>query len=312
MLDGMSSPAPGPPVDTSRPFLRKDGLAAGLTKHQLDGPAYTSLFGSVRVRADVAVDAWVRARAASLVVAGVISHHTAAELWGGIVPTTTRTHVSVLGRDRRRPRAGLVVHHVRSLVTRAHRGLTLTSPEQTFCDLGAWLTMVDLVVLGDSLVRRGATTPERLVAAVGAWRGSHRAIAARAADLVRARVDSPMETRVRLMLLLAGLPEPVVNLEVGADGVRYRLDLAWPELRLAVEYDGRHHAEDARQWGHDLGRREWLDGNGWRLIVLRAEDVYTTPWQSILRVAEAMRQRGYDKPLGEPPLIFTEHFPGRG
>ena len=78
-----------------------------------------------------------------------------------------------------------------------------------------------------------------------------------------------------------------------------------------MEYDGRHHAEDAHQWGHDLSRREWLDAHGWRLIVLRAEDVYSTPWASVARVVAAMGSRGYDKPLTSPPATFAEHFPGR-
>lgn len=299
-------------LDTRRPFPRQVGLKAGLSKHQLDGPTYTQLFGSVRILAAVTVDVRIRSLAATLVVPGAaVSHHTAADLWGGIVPDTTLTHLSVLGRERRRPRQGLVLHHSKKLSTRRHKGLLATTPEQTFCDLAGTLSLVELVVLGDSLVKKGVTTPAALVAAAERWTGSPKAKARRAADLVRERVDSPMETRVRLMLVFAGLPEPVVNLQVGDNGVTFRLDLAWPELRLAVEYDGRHHAEDAHQWGHDLSRREWFDGNGWRLIVLRAEDVYGTPWASVVRVVEAMRPRGYDKPLSSPPAFFAEHFPGR-
>lgn len=300
------------PLDTRAPFLRKDGLAAGLTKHQLDGKRYTSLFGSVRILAAVPLDVRLRCLAAQLLVPGAaVSHHSAAELWGGVVPDTTLTHLTVPTRARRRPRTGLVVHHARESRTTTYRGVLVTTPEQTFCDLAGSLSLVDLVILGDSLVRAKVTTPRKLVEATAAATGGHRALARQAADLVRERVDSPMETRVRLMLIFAGLPEPVVNLRVGDDGRTFRLDLSWPELRLAVEYDGRQHAEDARQWGHDLGRREWLDGSGWRLIVLRAEDVYSTPWASVVRVVEAMRTRGYDKPLSTPPALFAEHFPGR-
>lgn len=300
------------PLDTRRPFLRQVRLRAGLSKHHLDGPAYTRLFGSVRVLAAVPIDVRLRSLAATLVVPNAaISHHTAAELWRGIVPDTTLTHVTVQGRERRRARQGLVVHHARRVRTRTFRGVLLTTPEQTFCDLAGILGLVELVILGDSMVRQQATTPADLMTAADQWQGAHRARARRAAELVRERVDSPMETRVRLMLVFAGLPEPVVNLQVGDDGVTFRLDLAWPDLRLAVEYDGRHHAEDAHQWGHDLSRREWLDGRGWRIIVLRAEDVFGTPWASITRIVEAMKPCGYDKQLGSPPALFAEHFPGR-
>ena len=92
--------------------------------------------------------------------------------------------------------------------------------------------------------------------------------------LLPAREFSPLEKRV-----LAGLPEPEVNVCFYDDlgQLRRRLDMAYRRHRLALEYDGRQHAEDARQWGRDLDRREWLDARGWRLIVLRAEDVFSGP-----------------------------------
>lgn len=294
------------------PFLRRDGLKAGLTKHSLDGPGFLALFGAVRVHASTPVDARIRARAVLLVMPhAVISDHTAAQVWGGIVPETGSTHVTVESASRRSRRAG-VVSHVRSRVAVVeHDGVRVTPPELTFVHLADRLTLVDLVVLGDSLVRRGATSPAALRRAARASTSRSRARARRAADLVRERVDSPMETRVRLLLLLAGLPEPIVNLELGDGDRRFRLDLSWPELRLAVEYDGRHHAEDPGQWGRDLGRREWFDAAGWRLIVLRSDDVYVTPWATVVRVVDAMRPRGYDKPLGAPPAELLAHFPGR-
>jgi hypothetical protein len=77
----------------------------------------------------------------------------------------------------------------------------------TFPDLGCWLSLVDLVVLGDSLVRRSRTTPAELILACGAptGRGSRRT--REAARWVRDRVDSPMESRARTLRVLAGLPE---------------------------------------------------------------------------------------------------------
>lgn len=92
----------------------------------------------------------------------------------------------------------------------------------------------------------------------------------------------------------------------------YRLDLSYPELRFAIEYDGRQHAEDAAQWGHDISRREWLDDHQWRLLILRATDVYDTPWETVRRIGKILATRGYDKPLPvEPPTAFRIHFPGR-
>jgi hypothetical protein len=79
--------------------------------------------------------------------------------------------------------------------------------------------------------------------------------------LVRERVDSPMESRLRMLIVLAGLPEPRVNVTYGEeDGlVLRRYDLSWPEVRVIVEYDGRHHVERVEQWESDLERREAID-----------------------------------------------------
>lgn len=290
------------------PFLRKEGLARGMTKHQVDGRAFHKLFGSVRVPAHAGLGAVTRGRAALLVVPGaVVSHHTAAEVWGVVVPEAAHTHVSVPRRDARRSREGLRCHVNPGPALARRDGLLLTTPPQTFVDLAADLDLVDLVVLGDSIVHKELASPDDLLDAAGAAGGRHTTLARAAADLVRAGAQSPMETRSRLMLHLAGLPEPSLQHQVG----RFFLDLAWPDLRVAAEYDGRQHAEDDEQWAHDLGRREWLDGQEWRLVVLRATDVYDAPWAAVQRVVAAMAARGYEKRLGDPPAQFTRHFPGR-
>ena len=83
-------------------------------------------------------------------------------------------------------------------------------------------------------------------------------LAREAADLVRRGVDSPMESRLRLLLVLAGLPEPEVGRPVySADGGWLaQPDLSYPALKIAIEYDGGHHLQDARQWQRDIRRRE--------------------------------------------------------
>jgi very-short-patch-repair endonuclease len=68
------------------------------------------------------------------------------------------------------------------------------------------------------------------------------------------------------MLVLAGFPEPETNQNVldDAGGWIARPDLVYRLLKLALEYDGRQHAEDSRQWAKDIRRRELLDAAGWR------------------------------------------------
>ncbi len=238
--------------------------------------------------------------------AAVASHHTAAALWGAIAPSTGTVPS---GNTRRRPR-GLVVHTADRSST-WHRGVPITSPAQTFVDMATYLPLLDLMVLGDSMVRRTAATPADLVVAASATRGRNARLARRVARLVRADVDSPMETTTRLLIALAGLPEPVVNHVIrDVDGaLRRRLDMAYVEARLAVEYDGRQHAESNVQWQVDVGRREELDGDGWRMMVVMAKDIYRTPVHTVDRLRAAMRRAGI--PIGAGSDEWRDHFPPR-
>jgi hypothetical protein len=138
-------------------------------------------------------------------------------------------------------------------MTSTIHNLRVTNPAQTFLDLAGSLDLVDLVVLGDSLVKAKRVTPEELTAAASVWDGAGAARARRAARFVRKGVDSPKETRVRMLLVLAGLPEPTVNVIIrNPDGSwRMRFDLAYPGLKLIIEYDGRQHSENSSQWRRD-------------------------------------------------------------
>lgn len=100
--------------------------------------------------------------------------------------------------------------------------------------------------------------------------------------------------RLRLLLVLAGLPEPRVNLIFrGRDGGwRRRYDLAYEELRLIIEYDGRQHADDAQQWQTDIFRREELDHIRWRLVLVTSEGIYREPLRTLERVRDALLDCG--------------------
>lgn len=180
----------------------------------------------------------------------------------------------------------------------------------TFLDLVGHLGLVDLVILGDSLVRRRPVTPDQLVRAAQGLT-EFRRHALDAADLVRAGVDSPMETRLRLLMVLAGLPEPEVNIvlrnEYG-DVVR-RSDMGFRSSRLALEYDGRQHAESAEQHATDIVRREELGADGWYFWTAISKDIFRHPATTLTRIVAVMQLRGMDT----PPLRddWRRHFPGR-
>jgi hypothetical protein len=296
--------------DPKMPFLSSAVRGVHLSDWELRPPRYTQLFRGVWIDSGVEIDTLIRGRAALLVTErnSALSHHTAAEIWGGIVPDTPDIHVTSPKVPSRKD--GIVGHRARRpTLVQQFRGVRLTTPVQTFTDLRL-LSLVELVVLGDSLVRRERVTTEALREAAAAVRGRSGAHLSQAAGLVRAEVDSAMETRLRLLLVLAGLPEPAINHKIWwPDGtVRFRFDLSYPEHRLAIEYDGRQHTE-SRQWGIDLDRREWMDDHAWRLLVNRSGDIYSTPARTLRRVTDAMRARG----MVVPPLsdAWRRHFPSR-
>jgi hypothetical protein len=120
-----------------------------------------------------------------------------------------------------------------------------------------------------------------------------------------------METRLRLLLVLAGLPEPVVNHVIRDDlgAWTYRLDLAYPAVRVAVEYDGRQHAESREQWVRDVGRREWFDDHDWRILTVPSGDLYIRPDRTLERVGAVLSSRGV--PAHVRGAEWRRHFPVR-
>ncbi|MDQ2795804.1 MAG: hypothetical protein M3Y06_01325 [Actinomycetota bacterium] len=279
----------------SGPFTRAMGLTSGLTDWTLRGPGFRRVVTNVYVPAAVRLTPAVRARAVLLIApkGAVVARHTAAQIWGGVVPDSPDIHLLV-PRGSRFRREGVLATETEDVSAVVRAGVSLTSPARTFVDLARTLTLVELVVLGDSRVRRGAVNRDQLVADAAVARGRGARLARRAATYVRDGVDSPMETRLRMLIVLGGLPEPVVNYmlrdEHGAWLMRF--DLSYPAWRIAVEYDGRQHAESSRQWVHDVGRREWLDTNGWRLVVVLSGDLFGKAGATLARVECVLAERG--------------------
>ena len=279
-------------LDVTCPFTFAAAVAAGLTAGRLRGKAFRKLFTGVYISAHVAPKPIHPVQAALLIhpPSAFASHSSAAVVLDAPLPAgLADVHVSVFeAKDRRRRRG--IKPHVAPPATPVmrYRGLRVSAPAQCFVELAAQLTLVDLVVVGDYFVARKWVTPEQLVERA---RGT---AAEWAASYVRRDVDSPMETRLRMLLVLAGLPEPEVNFKVlHADGrVRYRFDLSYPGLKIVVEYDGRQHRADLDQWDHDLKRGEWLDDEGWWHVPVFSRGIYRRPDETLGRVVKALRARG--------------------
>jgi hypothetical protein len=307
-------PVPEVPEDLiAGPFTVARARELGVGAQVLRGERWRTPFPGVRVVADYPDDVLSRCAAAALVLpaSAAFSHETAVRLHDlptplGATDRPDRLHVSV-------PR-GVVVPRLPALAGHEllwddptdvvhHNGLRLTSVRRTVCDLAsAGWPLEELVVLGDAAIRNDRQTTRALLhARVRAWAGRRGARRLREMlALIEDRVDSPMETRVRLLLLRAGLPRAEVNVPVRDEEGEYlhTPDLAWRRWRVALDYDGAHHfpSVDSRgdQWRRrqDIARKEMLEAHGWILRVVTSYDVLVRPDLTVSRVRLALRQRG--------------------
>jgi very-short-patch-repair endonuclease len=103
-------------------------------------------------------------------------------------------------------------------------------------------------------------------------------------------VRSPRETRLRLLVLDSGLPEPEINYWIYDDRGRFltESDLVYPREKVVLEYEGDHHRTDVKQWRKDIARRESLEDAGWRVIRVSADDLDLYPDRLITRIRRAL------------------------
>lgn len=310
--EGLHETKPGaPPKFTRQPFTPKKGREAGISRTELASGAYRQLLWGVHISAEVPVDPWIEAKAALVAAqAGAfVSHHTAARLWGGVVPDVPFAHVSVPTGMARSDRQDLVVHSS-SRQPQTFRGVSVTSPLDTFLDCATALDLVDLVILGDRLVKKDRISLEDLVQGCAAATGRGCRRARRAASLVRAGVDSVMETRARLLRVLSGLPvlETDIRCYDEQGNLLRKLDAGDRATRTAVEYDGRHHVSREETWEADIGRREEFEDLQWRIVTLVSKDIFVTPGETVERLRRIFRLRGMT--VGPPRDEWRRYFRG--
>ncbi len=293
-------PAPLPlPVDLARrPFTVAEALGRGLGRDVLRGARLRAPYRGVRVPAALPDTLDLRCRAASLVLPpdAVFSRRTAARLRSIPVPGDWRHEpldvtTAVPGLRHR----GIALHRPLpgGAAPACVAGLPVSPAEHTWAALATLLDVDDLVIAGDALLRHGWADAAALRAVVGASvgrRGVRRLTAS--LPLLDPRSDSPMETRLRLLLMRSGLPRPCANRDVVEKGEWIaRPDLSYPEYRIAIEYEGDHHRTDRRQWRHDKSRRRLLEDRGWWVIEVIADDVFRTPADTVARVRAALATR---------------------
>lgn len=172
-----------------------------------------------------------------------------------------------------------------------HAGLRVTTVARTWLDCAADIPIPDLIAMGDAALRKGLVRPSDLQAMVR-WGRGRRGVAGarRALPLLDPAAESPRESIVRAHLVLGGVPAPVCNLDIHADG-RWiaRVDMCWPEQRLIVEYDGSGHLDEAQR-RRDAARLSALQEAGWLVIVLTADDL-RRPGHLVARISRLLASR---------------------
>lgn len=289
------------------PLTTAEALAVGWSRGRLAGPGARRLFPGVHLPSTSPLTLSVLVDGARLLLPP-----------DALAASTTALRLADVAVGAIRPLRFLTVHPHQVRRPGLHVARTSRLPagtngrvavEHAFVTAAALVDLVELVAAGDRLVQLGLTRPEVLVSTAAAFRGRGAIAARRAAQLVRTRVESPQETELRLCLVLAGLPEPDVNVTLGSSGEPLaRVDLLLRRYRLVLEYEGDHHRRDLWQWNRDIARQEALEAEGWTVLRVTAEAL-GRPASLVARVLRFLRAAGYDGPdpvlSGEWAFVFS-------
>ena len=279
------------------PFTAAQAAAHGVSGDMLRSAPWRQVFRHVWVFDELEDTRELRLAAVRLVLPdhAVVCGLTAAWLHGVDVrrQDDLDVHVSFAKGRRTRNRPGLVVCqetlHPDDIT--AIDGLRVTTPLRTAFDCLRWLRGAERLVVADALTHAELVTVEEIRRYfAGKRRLRNLRIGEGLVDDIEPLTESPMETRSRMLLVDSGLrrPKAQVNIFDARGMLVARLDLAYPEHKVAVEYDGADHWNQRR---HDDRRRDAARRLGWVVIVLSADDVYKTPEATVAQVAAALRSR---------------------
>lgn len=231
----------------------------------------------------------------------VVSHRSAAVVWGfdGFRRGTngaTRDPVDLsVYRNLDPLPPGIVVHRVRSLrpgEIALVSGFRVTTPTRTLIDLAAHVPQEVLETALDDALRRGLTSLPKLRAAARMPRRGVALVKALPEERTPGRVAaSVLERRLLGLLLRAGLPKPHLQFEV-RDGSTLiaRLDLGYPDSKLAIEADGYAFHSGRSRWQTDRGRDNELVRRGWRVLHFTKVQIDSQPDAVAAQVGEVLRQ----------------------
>jgi G:T-mismatch repair DNA endonuclease (very short patch repair protein) len=291
------APPARPPQLVGRVFRGSTVVTRGLlTRKQLRSSAWRRLRQDVYADALLPVTHRLMVSAVGLVLpqgAG-FTGRSAATLWGvpDVAGPTDPVDVLVPAGSRWNAGRGVRVRSLPRGQAHVRRGLWLcASRVDTAVDLIRWGGTDEAVVLLDRLCLAGMVRLDDVRDAVlklPRCQGSARA--RRVAALADGTAESPQETRLRLLLGRSGLPAPIAQFRVFDDeGFVGRVDFAYPDLKIAIEYDGLWHSE-RKAFLSDRERLNRLAAAGWTVLHVTADDM-RHPERLVARVRARRAQR---------------------
>ncbi len=279
-------------------FSRAEAIANGVSARRLRASDLRRPFRGIRSTAESeTLEQRCREYLPRLRDDQFFSRVTAARLYGIPLPRAleTRDELDVTGRQSRPRTTGVIGHRAVATPVAFVRGLPVTDATWLLPELSGILALDDLIVAGDALVRRKlppASLDQLLAVANSSNARAIRAVR-RALQDVRPGTDSPMETRVRLLIVRAGLPEPVIGNTIydSVGGFIGTPDLSYPAPRIAIEYEGSQHRDNPRVFAEDIERRELMQEAGWYVIRVIADHVFRSPLWLTNRIGRVLAQR---------------------
>jgi hypothetical protein len=262
-------------VGVAKLIMADEALASGVVTRRELGRRYVKVHRNVYARrgveltaADRAVAAWMwSGRQATL--AGV----SAAAMLG--VRWMPDDGPAELARSQHRRPPGIVVHTgaIRDDESCEVRGISCTTAARTAYDLGRRCPFTLGLVRVDAVLAATAVSVADVAAIMRRNPGARHIRRLRSIlEIADGGAESPQESRLRLLLIRAGLPRPVTQIPIrnAAGRVVRRIDMGWPEWKVGVEYDGAQHWTDPQQYAGDIDRLEFFADLGWRMVRVSA------------------------------------------
>lgn len=280
------------------PTTRSAVREAGLSVEELRHPQVTRLSRDTYLPTSVSGELTSRLAAVLLTAppGSVVSHLSAADVWGLQIPlrdrSDRRAHLSVPGTSRAESRVDRRLYRsdVADADIRRRSALPVTSPARTWRDLAGILEPAALLAATDQVLNGLSSRDELREQLARRPTGRGCARAREVLPLGDARAESPMESVVRWLVLHAGIPVPELQYEIrdGLGAFIARADMAWPERKVLLEFDGDVHRE-RDVFVRDLRRQNRLVAAGWTVLRFTSADVLGRPDEVLAEIRRALR-----------------------